>query len=93
MDMPDTHRRFTFYCFGIFPHIVWPAVALLERMLSMLQTIDSNVLSFRKLGVIVFGCWTLLRFKECMLKTLMDESIQVGFAPLVSCFPSNRLAQ
>ena len=54
------------------------AVALLQRMLTILQTIDSNVLSFRKLGVIVFGCWTLLRFKECMIKTLLDESIQVS---------------
>ncbi|DBA94457.1 TPA: hypothetical protein ACH3X1_002052 [Trebouxia sp. C0004] len=45
-------------------------------MLTILQAIDSNVLSFRKLGVIVFGCWTLLRFKECMIKTLLDESIQ-----------------
>ncbi|KAL0050270.1 hypothetical protein WJX82_007782 [Trebouxia sp. C0006] len=53
-----------------------PLVALLQRMLTILQTIDSNVLSFRKLGVIVFGCWTLLRFKECMMKTLLDESIQ-----------------
>ena len=43
----------------------------------MLQQIDTSVLSMRKLGVIVFGCWTLLRFKECMVKTLMDESIQV----------------
>lgn len=54
------------------------AVELLQRMLTMLQTIDSNVLSFRKLGVIVFGCWTVLRFKECMIKTLLNESIQVG---------------
>ena len=54
------------------------AVELLQRMLTMLQTIDSNVLSFRKLGVIVFGCWTVLRFKECMIKTLLNESIQVS---------------
>jgi len=47
-------------------------------MLTILQTIDSNVISFRKLGVVVFACWTLLRFKECMIKTLLDESIQVG---------------
>lgn len=53
-----------------------PLVELLQRMLTMLQTIDSNVLSFRKLGVIVFGCWTVLRFKECMIKTLLNESIQ-----------------
>lgn len=46
-------------------------------MLTILQQIDTSVLSMRKLGVIVFGCWTLLRFKECMVKTLMDESIQV----------------
>lgn len=46
-------------------------------MLTVLQQIDTSVLSMRKLGVIVFGCWTLLRFKECMVKTLMDESIQV----------------
>ncbi|KAL3162807.1 hypothetical protein ABBQ32_009265 [Trebouxia sp. C0010 RCD-2024] len=53
-----------------------PLVALLEKMLTMLHQIDTSVLSMRKLGVIVFGCWTLLRFKECMVKTLMDESIQ-----------------
>ena len=44
----------------------------------MLHQIDTSVLSMRKLGVIVFGCWTLLRFKECVVKTLMDESIQVA---------------
>ena len=61
------------------------AVALLERMLTILQQIDTSVLSARKLGVIVFGCWTLLRFKECMVKTLVDESIQVRKPICTSC--------
>lgn len=61
-------------------------------MLTMLHQIDTSVLSMRKLGVIVFGCWTLLRFKECMVKTLMDESIQVAEPYLRLCtYDSNDL--
>lgn len=56
---------------------MWHAVRLLGRVLHTLKTIDASVLSLQKLGVIVFGCWTLLRFKESLVKSFVDESLQV----------------
>lgn len=65
---------------------------MLEKMLNMLHQLDTSVLSMRKLGVIVFGCWTLLRFKECMVKTLMDESIQVSWTLLAPSYKTNEIS-
>lgn len=56
------------------------AVTLLGKVLHTLQTTDASVLSLRQLGLIVFGCWTLLRFKEAIVKSFVDESLQVSFA-------------
>lgn len=55
------------------------AVNLLGKVLHTLQTTDARVVSLRQLGLTVFGCWTLLRFKEAIVKSFVDESLQVGF--------------
>ena len=63
------------------------------KAMKMLKLVDTTVLNFRKLGVIVFICWTLLRFKECLVKTIMDESIQVSIQSETARFLWHKISQ